>query len=207
MPPDVQTPSGPHVTGEPGGAHPVPRRRRGNRALIVLCCAAVTGALVAGAAGVRPADDDANVLRGFQVRVLSISQAAAEDRMDGALAALQALEKDLGDAAAAGRLSAARYRGIETALAAVRSDIATQVASASAAASTVPESRPSNPALADPALTDPALADTAHNQPAPAEPAVPAAAPVPAPAPDAPGSQRADTAKEAKGKGRGQGRP
>src|SRR5438045_1405467 len=173
MPPDVETPSGPHLTGEPGGVHPVPRRRRGNRALIVLCCAAVTGALVAGAAGVRPADDDANILRGFQVRVLSISQAAAEDRMDGALAALQALEKDLGDAAAAGRLSAARYRGIETALAAVRSDIATQVASASAAASTVPESSPSNPALADPALTDPALAGTAQNQPAPAEPAVP----------------------------------
>nr|WP_306631241.1 hypothetical protein [Arthrobacter ulcerisalmonis] len=202
----MQSPGGPGLAAAPDGATPVPRRRRGNRGLIVLCCAAVTGALVAGAAGVRSGGTDESVLRGFQIRVLGISQAAAEDRMDGALAALQALEKDLGDAAAAGRLSAARYRGIENALSAVRADIATHVAAASAEAApaTVPAAVESGPVLADPAV-----ADTAQDQPAPEEPAVPAVAPAPAPAPapEAPGPQGADTAKEAKGKGKGQGKP
>lgn len=180
----------------PAGAAParVPRGRR-VRALIVLGCAIVAAALVAGASGVRPGDGDDTVLRGFQIRVLSISQAASENRMDGALAALQALEKDLGEAAAAGRVSAARYRGIENALSAVRADIATQVAGAAAP-----------PADPDAGTVASAVADTAPNAPVPLEPVVPAAAPAPAPAPEAPGSQRSDTAKEAKGKGKSQGR-
>jgi hypothetical protein len=181
--------------------------------LIRLCCAVVTAALVAGAAGIRSGDADENVLRGFQIRVLSISQAAAEDRVDGALAALQALEKDLGDAAAGGRLSAARYRSIANALSAVRADLATQVAAASAAAS---------PGTAPDAVTPaPVLAGTGQ-EPAPVEPAVPAVAPAPAPAsgdaasedaapqdsaPAAPAQERPDAAKEAKGKGKGQGKP
>ncbi|WP_307427291.1 hypothetical protein [Pseudarthrobacter defluvii] len=183
-----------------------PRRRRAH-ALIVLCCTLIAAALVAGAAGVRSTDDE-NVLRGFQIRVLSISQAAAENRMDGALAALQALEKDLGDAAAAGRLSAARYRGIETAVSAVKSDITRRVAAAAAPAAPKPEPSEAAPAVAGTAQTQPV--------PAPVEPAVPAAVPAPAPAPvmEVPGSQRADTAKDAKdakdknkGRDKGQGKP
>ncbi|WP_303695336.1 hypothetical protein [Arthrobacter sp. DNA4] len=159
----------------------------------------MVAALVAGAAAARPGGTDDDVLRGFQIRVLSISQAASENRMDGALAALQALEKDLGEAAAAGRVSAARYRGIEDALSAVRADIATEVAAASAPAAPAPDGAAPAPA--------PALADTAGTGPSPVAPVVEAVAPAPAPAPEAPGSQRSDTAKEAKGKGRSQGKP
>ena len=201
MPPRVEPTAAPGLASEAVGARPVPLRRRRAHALIVLCCTLVAAALVVGAAGIRSADDDENVLRGFQVRVLSISQAAAENRMDGALAALQALEKDVGDAAAAGRLSAARYRGIETALSAVKSDIATKVGSAAA------------PPAAEPSAAAPAgsdtnqLADTAQSEPVPAP--LPAVAPAPAPAAAVPGDQRSDTAKEAKGKnkGEGQGKP
>lgn len=194
MPPELK-PAGPAAAGAPT---PAPRRRR-VRALLVLCCAVLACGLVAGAAGVQSGDTDNSVLHGFQIRVLSISQAASENRMDGALAALQALEKDLGEAASAGRISAARYRGIEDALSAVRADIATQVA----AASTAP------PAVAEDTSAAPALADTAQDGPAAAEPVVPAVVPAPAPAPakDAPGSQRSDTAKEAKGKAKGQAKP
>ncbi|MFP5310895.1 MAG: hypothetical protein ACLGH7_00550 [Actinomycetes bacterium] len=174
-------------------------RRRASRALLVICCAAVAAALLAGAAGIRSAGTDANVLRGFQIRVLSISQAAAENRMDGALAALQALEKDLDQAAASGRLTAARYRGIDNALSAVRSDIAAHVAAASAEAapSTAPEAE----------AEVPAVAGTAPAEPAVGEAAVPAVAPAPAPAAaGAPGSHGRDTAKEARGKGKDQGK-
>ncbi|WP_324645177.1 hypothetical protein [Pseudarthrobacter sp. LT1] len=195
MRPDPEKPAGPAPAR---ASTPVPRRRV--RALMILCCALVA-ALVAGAAAARPGGTDDDVLRGFQIRVLSISQAASENRMDGALAALQALEKDLGEAAAAGRVSAARYRGIEDALSAVRADIATQVAAASAPAAPAPEPAGGAPAPA------PALADTAGTGPSPVAPVVEAVAPAPAPAPEAPGSQRSDTAKEAKGKGRSQGKP
>ncbi|HKU01958.1 MAG TPA: hypothetical protein VJQ80_04030 [Arthrobacter sp.] len=191
MPPELK-PAGPAAAG---ASTPAPRRRR-VRALLVLCCVGVACALVAGAAGVQSGATDSSVLRGFQIRVLSISQAASENRMDGALAALQALEKDLGEAASAGRISADRYRGIEDALSAVRADIATQVA----AAATAPT------ALAEDTSVDPAPADGAQVAAA-VEPVVPAAAPAPAPAKDAPGAQRSDTAKEAKGKAKGQGKP
>lgn len=209
MPPKLQ-PLLERMPASPAGtADPVPRRRNGASVLILLCCAVVTAALVAGAAGIRSGDADENVLRGFQIRVLSISQAAAENRMDGALAALQALERDLGDAAADGRLSAARYRSIENALSAVRTDLATQVAAAAA---------PASPGTAPDAVAPaPVLAGTGQDQAAPVEPAAPAVAPVPAPAtedaapqdsaPAAPAQERPDAAKEAKGKGKGQGKP
>ncbi|MDQ0825938.1 hypothetical protein QFZ60_002111 [Arthrobacter sp. B2I5] len=195
----------PEAVAVPGAVKPVPEARRGARTLIVLCSAVLAAALVAGAAGIRSGDADENVLRGFQIRVLSISQAAAENRMDGALAALQALEKDLGDAAANGRLSASRYRSIENALSAVRTDLATQVAAAAPAAP---------PAAAPDAVAPaPALAGTGQEQAAPVEAAVPAVAPAPAApapeesAPEAPGQERSEAAKEAKGKGKGPGKP
>jgi hypothetical protein len=195
----------PEAVAVPGAVKPVPEARRGARTLIVLCSAVLAAALVAGAAGIRSGDADENVLRGFQIRVLSISQAAAENRMDGALAALQALEKDLGDAAANGRLSASRYRSIENALTAVRTDLATQVAAAAPAAP---------PAMAPDAVAPaPALAGTGQEHAAPVEPAVPAVAPAPAApapeesAPEAPGQERSEAAKEAKGKGKGPGKP
>src|SRR6478735_10648753 len=153
MRPEPEKPAGPAPAG---ASTPAPRRRV--RALIILCCA-VVACLVAGAAAVRPGGTDDDVLRGFQIRVLSISQAASENRMDGALAALQALEKDLGEAAAAGRVSAARYRGIEDALSAVRADIATQVAAAAATASPAAEDTSAAPALADTAQDGPAAAE------------------------------------------------
>ena len=202
MPPRVEPAAVNVPTAEAGEARPAPARRRRAHALIILCCTLVAAALVAGAAGTRPVDDD-SVLRGFQIRVLSISQAAAENRLDGALTALQALEKDLGDAAGAGRLSAARYRGIETALSAVKSDIAGQVAAAASLALQEPDAGASG--LADP--VQPAV--VAQSEPAPAAPAVPAVAPATAPDVKGPGSQRSDTAKEAKdkNKGKGQGKP
>lgn len=166
------------------------------RAAILLCVAALAAALVAGAAAVRPPDADATTLRGFQVRVLSISQAVAENRTDGALAALQGLEKDLNDAAATGRLSAARYRGIASALEAVRADLATQVAAAAP--------------VAEAGAPAPAQADTSPPEPQPQEAAIPAVAPAPAQAPaesSDPGSSLPGKAREDKGKGRGQGKP
>ena len=186
----------------PGATVPVSRPAAAVRAAIVLCVAVVAAGLVAGAAAIKTPDADTNTLRGFQVRVLSISQAVAEDRTDGALAAVQALEKDLNDAAATGRLSAARYRGIETALAAVKADLATRVAAAAPPAAPVAEAGAPAPAATSP-------------EPRTQEAAVPAAAQDPAPAPaDSPVSgpsgsspELPDKARDAKGKDKGQGRP
>lgn len=178
---------------EPGS-----RRRRGTRALI-LVCVAVAAILVAGAAAIGPGRTDQGVLRGFQVRVLGISQAAAENRMDGALSALEALEKDLGEAAADGRLSPERYNGIHSALASVRADIAAKVAAV--APPEAPQAAPAGGELS-------AAPGEAGSVPAePAEPAVAAVAPEPAPAADPPGAGRSNAAKEAKGKAKGQGKP
>ncbi|WP_285245994.1 hypothetical protein [Pseudarthrobacter sp. efr-133-R2A-89] len=170
-------------------------RRRGTRALILVCIA-VAASLVAGAAAVGPGRTDQGLLRGFQVRVLGISQAAAENRMDGALSAIAALEKDLGEAAADGRLSPERYNGIESALASVRADIAAHVAAVAPAEA--PQADPAGGGLSG------APGDTVS---APAEPAVAAVAPEPVPAADPPGAGRSNTAKEAKGKAKGPGKP
>jgi hypothetical protein len=177
-----------------GGA--VPGRRRGTRVLILVCIA-VAASLVAGAASIGPGRTDQSLLRGFQIRVLSISQAAAENRMDGALAALQALEKDLGEATADGRLSAERYNGIESALTTVRADIAAQVAAAPP-----PEASGGGTAGLSEVQADPGPVP-----PVPPEPAVAAVAPQPSPAADAPGPARPNSPKEAKGKAKGQGKP
>ncbi|MHC6595016.1 hypothetical protein [Arthrobacter sp. C152] len=175
-----------------GPAAPLAHRHPAIRAAILVCMAAVAAALVAGAATIRPPDADAPTLRGFQVRVLSISQAVAEDRTDGALAAVQALEKDLDDAAAGGRLSAARYRGIEAALEAVRADLASRVAAAGTAA---PDAGDPGPAMAG--------SGARQQEPAPQDAAVPAAAPAMEPRGPAPGPSLPDKAKEAKGKDKG----
>lgn len=162
---------------------------RAAAALAGAACLAVV--LYAAAPLLRPRDSDAGTLRGLQVRVLNISQAAAENRMDGALAALEALEKDLNDAAGQGLISLSRYRGIEAAVEDVRADINGQLAAASAPAPVVPAPAASEPTTpADPA------------EPAPqTQPEQPALAPAPAPVqpqPVVPGP-----AKESKGKGKG----
>lgn len=72
-------------------------------------------------------------LRGLQIRVLAITQAAAENRVESALDALAALERDLDQAAASGLVSAAQFKGIDAALETVRVDLL-QAADAGAAA-------------------------------------------------------------------------
>ncbi|WP_175317361.1 hypothetical protein [Pseudarthrobacter sp. C4D7] len=197
MPPDAQKAAGP---APEGASTPAPRRRR-VRALIILSCALIA-ALVAGAAAVRPGSMDDDVLHGFQIRVLSISQAASENRMDGALAALQALEQDLNAAAAGGQVSAARYVGITDALAAVREDITSRMA---AAAASEPAAVPDSAEATD-AATVAAPEAAVQDVPASVDPIVPVVVPAPAPGPDAHGQQRSTTAKEAKGKGKDKGK-
>jgi hypothetical protein len=166
---------------------------RAAAALAGAACLAVV--LYAASPLLRPQDSDAGTLRGLQVRVLNISQAAAENRMDGALTALEALEKDLNDAAGQGLISLSRYRGIEAAVEDVRADITGQLAAASAPAPEVPA----------PAASEPSPADvTVEPAPAPApEPEQPVVVPVPAPAPVQQEPALPDPAKESKGKGKG----
>lgn len=160
--------------------------------------AAIAAVVFAATAGVRTADSDETTLRGFQIRVLSISQAAAEHRMDGALAALQALENDLDAAARDGKISAPRLRGIESALEAVRSDLTIQLASSAAA-----------PSVTAPDTEGSSAADTAQEQALPVEPvsSEPAPAPpAPAPAPNNESAGLSDGAKD-NGKGKGKDKP
>lgn len=198
MPPDLP---------QPARSGPAPSQGRGTiRATAAVLAAAVAAAVIVAAAfvGFRAPDSDGVTLRGFQIRVLSISQAAAEDRMDGALAALQALEKDLDLAARDGRISAPRLRGIETALESVRAEISGQLASRAAAAETAAaEETPL--AAGDHA----ALVQSQPIQPVAGVPVIGQSPAVPEPVP-APGKQKAalpDAAKDAKGQGKGQGRP
>ncbi|MEQ7737033.1 hypothetical protein, partial [Escherichia coli] len=146
-------------------------------------------------AGVRTAGSDESTLRGFQIRVLSISQAAAENRMDGALAALQALENDLDAAARDGRISAPRLRGIETALEAVRSDLTIQLASSADAAA---------PATAPDTAGTISDADTTQERALPVESV--SSEPAPAPPATAPDNQSAGLPDAAKDNGRGKGK-
>lgn len=158
---------------------------------------AITAIVVAVAAGFRAPDTDQATLRGFQIRVLSISQAAADNRMDGALAALHALESDLDAAAREGRISAARLRGIEKALEAVRSDMEARLASAAEVVE--PD------VAADVAATSTADGGQAQTVPVEPVPAEPVAVPPPAPA-DA-GGRPGDLPAGAQGNGKGKGRP
>ncbi|WP_314213124.1 mucin-associated surface protein [Pseudarthrobacter equi] len=143
-------------------------------------------------------------MRGFQIRVLSISQAAAENRLEGALAALQGLEDDLDRAALDGRITAPRLRGIESALGEVRADITGQlesraaVAGTAAAAGTAPTAEAAQPADGTPTAGS---AGTVAVPEAPA-PAPAPAAPDPAPAvQQQPGPPPGVTAPQGKAKG------
>jgi hypothetical protein len=159
--------------------------------------AGLAAALYAASPLLRGSDSDERTLRGLQIRVLTISQAAAENRMDGALAALEALEKDLNDAAGQGLISVSRYRGIEAAAEEVRADINGHLAAVSAAAD-VPATTTSETSTPAPA---------GQPQPAPqVEPVQPAIIPAPAPAqqkPDLPApSKEPKDRKEPKDKGK-----
>jgi hypothetical protein len=174
------------------------RLRRALAALAGAACVAL--ALYAATPLLHPPDSDEGTLRGLQIRVLNISQAAAENRMDGALAALDALEKDLDAAASQGLISLSRYRGIEAAVADVRADITGQLAAVSAAG--VPAATASDASTAD--------APAQPQEAPPAEPEQPAVVPVPSavqPEPVLPGPVPPDPANDAKGKAKGKGKP
>jgi hypothetical protein len=173
------------------------RLRRALAALAGAAC--ITLALYAATPLLHPADAHEGTLRGLQIRVLNISQAAAENRMDGALAALDALEKDLDAAASQGLISLSRYRGIEAAVADVRADI-TQLAAVSAAG--VPATTASDASTPD--------APAQPQEAPPAEPEQPAVVPAPSavqPEPVLPGPVSPDPANDAKGKAKGKGKP
>lgn len=180
-------------------------RRRVRAGMVAIIAAAGLVAGIAASSMLGGADSDEATLRGFQIRVLNVSQAAAENRLDGALDALEALEKDLDLAAGEGLISAARYRGIEAALEAVRADITGHITAQAAA---VAETEAVSAAVASPAETAVAEQQVVQVQPVPAAPA-PAAAPEPAAGPAAEGQspELPEAAKEAKGKGKGAGKP
>lgn len=202
------------------GAHGMPRLKRllsWQAAAAVVAAAGLAAALFTVTSLWRPVDSDQGTLRGLQVRVLTISQAAAENRLDGALAALDALEKDLNDAAGQGQISLSRYRGIEAAVESVRTDITNQLAAVSsvvvAPTGSAAETAPATPGPVEAQLAvqtgaqAPAMVPPPVPAPAPAPVPVPAPAPVPVPAsaqeePDLPAP-----AREAKEKGKGQGKP
>lgn len=192
MPPEAPEPR--HAQG----TLPVPQRRRVWSGLAAVFAAAALGA---GAffvsAAFRGAGEDAATLQGFQIRVLNVSQAAAENRLDGALAALDALEKDLAAAAGDGLVSASRYRAIEAALSAVRADITGHIEARAAAAAVAK-------AAAAAAETPTAAAAAAEPQPVQPQPETPAAAPAPEAAPHGP--EVPEAARDSKGKGKG-GKP
>jgi hypothetical protein len=191
-------PEAPGSTGS-GPVRPTAARRVLTAIAALAVAGAVAAIVVAGVMGFRLSDSDEATLRGFQIRVLSISQAAAENRMDGALAALQALEKDLDAAAREGRISAPRLLGIETALEAVRTEIAGQLAAPAPASGTAGLA---GPPVAAPA--DPIVPQTQPIQPVSGEQAV---APQPVPVPAGQEAALPEAAKDAKGKGKGQGKP
>lgn len=200
MPPDLPQSAG------PGQASPPHGRRIPATAAAVAAAIAVAAIVVTGFVGFRAPDSDEVTLRGFQIRVLSITQAAADNRMDGALAALQALELDLDSAARDGRISAPRLLGIETALEAVRADISAQLASQAPAAGTAPSG--DTPAAAG--TSGAAAAEATVPQSQPIQPVAEDPAPLPQPVPvpvKQEGQQLPDAAKEARGKGKGQGKP
>jgi hypothetical protein len=207
MPPKTQPPH------DAQNGKPRPKRLRYWRTAAALTAAAgLAAALVAATPLLRPADSDEATLRGLQVRVLTISQAAAENRMDGALASLEALEKDLNDAAGQGRISLSRYRGIEAAVESVRADITRQVAAVSpAVAPTRGTAKPPVAPTGGTADTSAAPEPAQVLQPVQVEPQPPVIVPAPVPAPVQQAPVLPQPPKEAngkgKGKGQGQGKP
>jgi hypothetical protein len=187
-----------------------PQRRAWAGVAAALAAAALTAAVVVSPA-FGGADSDEATLRGFQIRVLNITQAAAENRLDGVLDAVEALERDLDLAAGQGSISAARYRGIDAALEAVRADVSRTItaraasatdAKAAVTAAETPTVNVTAPETAPEAAPE-TMAEQQPVQPQPEAPAAPAPAPEPAPQQqDLP-----DAAKEAREKGKGAGRP
>ncbi|MCQ6270748.1 hypothetical protein M8J71_09675 [Pseudarthrobacter sp. R1] len=181
------------------GAPPLKRLRAWQAACALLAVAGLAAALYAASPLARPSDSDEGTLRGLQIRVLTISQAAAENRMDGALAALEALEKDLNDAASQGLISVSRYRGIEAALDSVRGEITGQIAAVSAAAAEAPTAGTASSSSAPEPVQQPA-------QVVPQPPLI-VQAPAPEVVPVQEEPELPEPAKEAKGKGKGPGKP
>lgn len=168
--------------------------------IAVLLAVGVTAAVLAMYAGQRDDTAEQSTLRGFQIRVLSISQAAAENRLDGAMTALQGLEQDLDSAARDGRISAPRLRGIEAALDTVRTDITGQLESRAAASGTAAATGTA------PTADIPAAPQTGAAAPEPqvVQPAADSPAPVPAveQQPELPAA-----ATEPQGKAKGRNKP
>lgn len=182
----------------------VPRRpgrvsaSQGRRALIALLAIIAAAAIaVAAIPSLRNTEPHEAALRGLQIRVLAITQAAAENRIDSALDALAALERDLDEAAGSGLISAARFKGIDAALEAVRADLAREAdAGAAAKAAVTAESPRPAPTTASPAPV-----------PAPV-PEQPVTVQEPAPVPAAkPGPPVGAGVQEPKGKAKGAGKP
>lgn len=198
MPPETQP-----LHGGKEGTPPQKRFRAWQAASALLAVAGLAAALYTASPLARPADSDKGTLRGLQIRVLTISQAASENRMDGALAALEALEKDLNDAASQGLISLSRYRGIEAALDSVRGEITGQIAAVAVAAAEAPTAGTAGSSSAPGPVQQPVQVapqvvpqpPTINQPPAPEvasvreEPALP------------------EPAKEAKDKGKGPGKP
>lgn len=185
-----------HVPPRPARA--VRPRDRRPVAIAVLALLAAGALAVAAVPALRSTEPNQAALRGLQIRVLAITQAAAENRIDGALDALAALERDLDEAAGSGLISAARFKGIDAALEAVRADLMRDadagVAAAKAAVATAPAVPTPTPT---PTTAAPAPA------PVPEQPAVvqePAPGPAVKPGPPADG-------QEPKGKAKGAGKP
>ncbi|WP_350002346.1 hypothetical protein [Pseudarthrobacter sp. WHRI 8279] len=188
-----------------------PQRRVWAGVAAALAAAALTAAAVVVSPAFGGADSDEATLRGFQIRVLNITQAAAENRLDGVLDAVEALERDLDLAAGQGAISAARYRGIDAALEAVRADvtrtITAQAASArDAKAAVTAAETPTVSVTAPETAPETAPAPVAEPPAVQSQPEAPAA-PAPAPEPAAQQQDLPDAAKEAREKGKGAGRP
>ena len=208
MPPD-------HL--QPGGAQGSPPGRPHRRSWAGLAAAVTAAALVTGAVSVFPGPgtggSDEATLRGFQIRVLNVTQAAAENRLDGVLDALEALERDLDLAAGQGSISAARYRGIDAALEAVRADVTRTITAQSASAAdakaavTTAEAPALIVATPEPEPVPAPAPEYVQSQPVQLQPEAPAAAPGPAPEPAPQQQNLPDAAKEAREKGKGAGKP
>lgn len=184
-----------HVAGRAG------RKNKWLAAVALAVAASLAAVLYAATPLLRPPESDQRTLRGLQVRVLNISQAAAENRMDGALAALEALEEDLNNAAGQGLISLSRYRGIEAAVEEVRADINGQLAAAAVSA-TAEVAVATTSDTSTPAPVQPEQAPQVE----PAQPAIipaPVQPPAIIPAPVQPQPVLPGRVKEPKGKGKG----
>lgn len=166
------------------------------RNFIAISMMAVAAAVLAVTvpASAQLAGSEERTLRGLQIRVLAISQAAAENRMEEALAALAVLERDLDDAAGRNLLPLPRYLGIEAALQAVRADITGTIAAAAAA--------PAGPATVSAEAEGPAavpgsgLLSTLAGPPALQVPSASGALPAQVPVQGAPSDMAASAAQE-----------